>query len=151
LGPELELIRTRCSGSCSELGDVLRLGGTFGYAHYPCDTFWAPYVFGAFPERLEAFKSLVIVGKTVQVHATSSRSSRVIATLSHDVVGWVPDDRDPVMEKVGVFFYPWRKVNLPDQRTGYVIGLYVRSPLDYRAAFNQVDGTWKLTLFLKGD
>jgi len=36
-------------------------------------------------------------------------------------------------------------------RTGYVYGRYVRRPLDYRVAFNKIDGAWKLTAFVKGD
>lgn len=34
---------------------------------------------------------------------------------------------------------------------GYVSGKYVRSPIDYRAFFQQVDGKWQLTAFVAGD
>lgn len=133
-----------------ELGDVLRLGGTFGYGHYPRDTFWAPYVFGL-SGQLDNFWDAVIVGNNVQVHAQPSSSSPVIAALSYDVVKLGPYDPNPVTEKIGEFSYPWKRVRLADQRTGYVYGRYVRSPLDYRAAFNKIDGAWKLTAFVKGD
>jgi hypothetical protein len=133
-----------------QLGDVLRLGGTFGYAHYPRDTFWAPYVFGL-SRQLGDVWDAVIVGNNVQVHAQPSSSSPVIAALSHDVVKLGPYDPKPVMEKIGEFSYPWKQIRLADQRTGYVYGRYVRSPLDYRAAFNKIEGAWKLTLLLRGD
>lgn len=133
-----------------ELGDVLSLGGTFGYGKYSRDTFWAPYVFGLSGQLGDVWDA-VIVGNNVQAHAQPSNSSPVIAVLSYDVVKLGPYDPNPVTEKIGEFSYPWKQIRLTDQRTGYVYGRYVRSPLDYRAAFKKIDGAWKLTVFVKGD
>jgi hypothetical protein len=36
-------------------------------------------------------------------------------------------------------------------KKGYVKGEFVRSPIDYRAGFDKVDGKWKLRLFLARD
>jgi len=133
-----------------ELGDVVRLGGTFGYGKYSRDTFWAPYVFGLSGQLGDVWDA-VIVANNAQVHAQPSSSSPVIAVLSYDVVKFGPYDPNPVMEKIGEFSYPWKQIRLGDQRTGYIYGRYVRSPLDYRAAFKKIDGAWKLTVFVKGD
>ena len=45
----------------------------------------------------------------------------------------------------------WRAVRLPDGRAGFVDRRYLRSPIDYRAAFARIDGRWQMTLFLAGD
>src|SRR5437870_2710877 len=141
---------SRQSAIWRDLGDVLRLGGTFGYGSYPRDTFWAPYVFTS--KDLDAFsRDAAIVSANVQMHAEPSGASRVIATLSYDVVKLGPYDPNPVTEKIGEFSYPWKQIRLADQRTGYVYGRYVRSPLDYRAAFNKIDAAWKLTAFVEDD
>jgi hypothetical protein len=42
-------------------------------------------------------------------------------------------------------------VRLPDGRAGFVDSRFVRSPIDYRAAFARIDGRWQMTLFLAGD
>jgi len=60
-----------------ELGDVLRLGGTFGYGKYSRDTFWAPYVFGKFPEQGDAFNEAVILDENVKVRARPSSDAPV--------------------------------------------------------------------------
>ena len=133
-----------------ELGDVLSLGGTFGYGKYSRDTFCAPYVFGLSGQLGDVWDA-VIVGNNVQAHAQPSNSSPVITVFSYDVVKLGPYDPNPVTEKIGEFSYPWKQIRLAGQRTGYVYGRYVRSPLDYRAAFKKIDGAWKLTVFVKGD
>jgi len=133
-----------------ELGDVLRLGGTFGYGSYPRDTFWAPYVFTS--KGLDAFNGdAAIVDANVPMYAERSSTSRVISTLSYDIVKLGPYDPNPLTEKIGEFSYAWKQIRIADQRTGYVSSRYVRSPLDYRAAFNKIGRAWKLTAFVRGD
>jgi hypothetical protein len=45
----------------------------------------------------------------------------------------------------------WVRIRLGDGRTGHVWHAYVRSPVDYRALFNLIDGRWRMTAFVSGD
>ena len=45
----------------------------------------------------------------------------------------------------------WTRIKLRDGRTGYISSRYVRSPIDYRAVFNKMDGRWRMTAFVAGD
>jgi hypothetical protein len=45
----------------------------------------------------------------------------------------------------------WRRVKTEDGESGYVAARDVRSPIDYRAAFEKVDGRWMMTFFVVGD
>ena len=45
----------------------------------------------------------------------------------------------------------WAHVQLGDGRTGYIWDAFVRSPVNYRAFFNLIDGRWRMTAFLEGD
>jgi len=122
-----------------ELGEVLRLGGTFGYEQDSSHTFWAPYVFGGFKntDSLDAYGAMVVIGEEVRVRSLPSVQAPVIAIVSQEVVftvtetlkdGEKPDD--PKFSKVP----PWAHVTISSGRTGYIWRKHLRSPIDYRAA-----------------
>ena len=122
------------------LTDILALGGSF-----QGDTlFAAPYTYSAFPEELDSFQYVVIVGANVRVRAQPNLDASVLATLSFAVVR--ETTRDPSVAREG-----WRAVELSSGRTGFVSEKYVRSPLGYRAVFERRAGVWLLRSLVAGD
>ena len=121
-----------------ELGTVLALGGAF----HDADTFVAPYVFARWPEEVDAFAHLAVVGARVNVRASAHASAAVVDAVSFEILP-VATPRAPVNEA-------WVAVQLRG-RIGYVAAAYTRSPVDYRAIFSKRDGSWRLVTFVAGD
>lgn len=119
---------------------VLSMGGKLegtGKQKY----FTAPYTFTHFPRGFDAFESVVITAANVNVRQKPDAKSRVIGTLSHEVVKTTGNQEH---EK-------WVGVVTPSGRTGYVAKRFARSPVDYRARFNNATGRWRMEFFLAGD
>ena len=120
------------------LARVLALGGSFD----PDGRFVAPYVFSRGPEGVDAFEHLAVVGRGVRVRAEPRADAMPLGSLDHVIVRAAAEQ--PKDEA-------WRAVRLPDGRVGFVSHGDVRSPIDYRAAFERIGGRWRMTLFLAGD
>jgi hypothetical protein len=124
-----------------ELWEELRLvlvnGGSF-----PMPTaFAAPYVYSNWPDRFEAFECVAVIGKNVQLRVAPQRDAQVIASVSYLIVRLIAKSDDNM----------WAQVELGDGRTGYLWDDFVRSPVNYRAFFNLIDGRWRMTAFVEGD
>lgn len=121
-----------------ELATVLALGGTFSGG----DSFTAPYTFSRWPDGVDAFSHVAIIGNSVRARSAASRTAQTVASLSYAIVEQVesktPDD-------------DWVRVRLPGGAMGYVDQRYVRSPIDYRAIFTKDGGRWQMTVFVAGD
>jgi len=126
----------------SELIEVLSLGGTF-YKSEGRKGFWAPYTFSSFPDDLDAFEYAAITGKDVRVRARPNASAQIVATLSYDLVKADFSGKGGAIE--------WAKVTTPGGKGGYVLKKFVRSPVDYRAHFENIKGKWLMTVFIAGD
>src|SRR6185503_241944 len=61
----------------ADLATALALGGTFQSA----DSFAAPYVFAAWPQRFDSFECGVVIGERVRVRASAEPGSAVLATV----------------------------------------------------------------------
>jgi hypothetical protein len=122
-----------------ELGAVLALGGTFDGA----DAFVAPYVFSRWPNQIDAFEHVAVIGSNVAARATPDAQAGVMQTLTFSILRLAGDGGYPQR--------PWTAVVLPDGRTAYLASRYVRSPIDYRAYFRRSNGGWRMTMFLAGD
>jgi len=120
-----------------ELGTVLAFGGAFREG----GSFAAPYVFARWPERFDSFEHVSVLGTNVRVRAEKGLKGRILTALSFDVVRLA----SPAIDS------EWVHVKLRDGRTGYISSRYVRSPVDYRALFNKIDGRWRMTAFVAGD
>lgn len=101
-----------------------------------------PYVFGAWPDSLDAFEHLAVVGENVRVRAAPDTTADVLAALSFALIP-APYNAD-VPEG-------WRAVTLSDGRTGYVVARYLRSPIGYRLGFVHEGGRWRIAFFVAGD
>jgi len=133
-----EVIDNRAADFWSELGTILRLGGRFRTN----DAFDAPYTFSAWPENLDSFECLAIVGSRVRLRESPRLNARAVTHLDFAIVHATPGE----VERPG-----WRAVQLSDGRAGYVASQYVRSPIDRRALFQFHDGRWWLMAYVAGD
>jgi hypothetical protein len=126
-------------GIFEDLEQLLALGGSF-VGEGEGRSFWAPYVYSAWPEKHDAFESLAVIGNDVPLRESKDLSSPTIATLDHDIVTIVsPAASDP------------RQVKTADGKTGWVDGKHLYSPIGYRAGFSKSAGKWKLNALVAGD
>ena len=131
-------LRDPQSAVWGELGAVLALGGRFRSA----TSFEAPYVFAAWPERLDSFECAAVTGERVRVRATPDPLSAVVGTVSYDIV------RLAGSTAAGAGL---RHVVLANGVSGYMAARYVRSPVEKRAIFQATGGQWRLAAFVSGD
>lgn len=122
---------------------LLALGGTFASQDGVYE-FHAPYVFSRWPDDLDPREYVAITAPRVLVRVPGPRQGAVLAAVSYALVRRADGAGDP---KPGAQ-YP---VVLGDGRAGVVDGAFVRSPLDYRAAFRKTPGGWRLIHLLAGD
>ena len=122
---------------------LLTQGGSF-VGEGPGRSFWAPYVYSAWPDAHDAFASLAITGENVPLYQSADKTSPVIATLSYDIVQRAGDIGRDVGE--------WQNVKTADGHTGWVEARSVRSPIGYRAGFLKTnDGKWQINALVAGD
>lgn len=137
-------LEERDSRLWEELGLVLALGGSFQNA----DNFVAPYVFSRWPESVDSFENVAVLGRNVRVRAEPRAGSPVLTALSFDLVQVSVPGREKMTPEQA---RDWTAVKLRDGRTGYVSSRYVRSPVAHRAFLTRTNGSWKLTFFVAGD
>jgi hypothetical protein len=121
----------------ADLATVLALGGTFQSP----DSFVAPYVFAAWPERLDSFQCSAVIGARVRVRASAEPGSAVLASVSYQIVQVLQEQRNTAATHVSI----------PSGTTGFIATPFVRSPVDYRAIFQKTGGQWRLRAFVAGD
>lgn len=122
-----------------ELAAVLSLGGTYRIVG-GTPRFAAPYVFAAWPDTLDPFEHVAIVGENVAVRARPDPSAPVVARRSFAIVRREAGGNSR-----------WVRVRLASGASGFVAAELVRSPIDYRAVFQKRGGSWQLTAFIAGD
>jgi hypothetical protein len=123
-----------------ELGTVLAMGGAFSGP----DLFTAPYTFSNWPNDLDAFEFVAVVGSNVRVRTESRADAPVLATVDYailqvdDQAGFDAKDQ----EWTGIKF---------EGKKAYISSRFLRSPIDYRARFAKSNGQWRMIFFLAGD
>ena len=138
-GGAAELRRGLKEGSLmKELEQILPLGGKF-VGTGETRSFWAPYVYSAFPDSHDVFQSLVVIGEKVPLRQTPKGDAHVMALLSHDIV------------EIGKKEGDWQQIKTADGRHGWVEKRSVRSPIGYRAGFLKMDGKWRMNALVAGD
>lgn len=123
---------------------VLSLGGEL-----KGETFQAPYVFAKWPQSVDAFEFVAIVGELVSVREEPRPDAPKLAALSWDIVTFrewkgLGENGTPTAES-------WAQIELGSGKTGWVYGRYVYSPVSWRAIFEKREGRWVLTTFIAGD
>jgi hypothetical protein len=104
----------------------------------------APYVFGAWPDSLDAFEHGAVVGEEVRVRAGPGTAARTIGSASFEIL---PVTRWRIDGPGG----PWAEVRLPSGYTGYIAQRYLWSPIDFRIGFERRPDGWAVSFFLAGD
>jgi hypothetical protein len=120
------------------LGAVLALGGSFDRE----GRFIAPYIFSRWPDKIDSFENIAIVGANVRVRESPRNDSTIVDSLSFVIVPLLREQK----EHEG-----WISIRRRNGKPGYVVSQYARSPIDYRAIFARIDGRWQLITFLAGD
>jgi hypothetical protein len=123
----------------AELAAVLALGGTFSTP----DTFVAPYVFSRWPQGLDAFEHVAVVGDRVRIRTAPRPDAEAAAVSSFEIL--------PLARQSGDAPEEWTAVTIAGRKIGYVASRFVRSPIGYRAYFSREDGRWQMLMFIAGD
>ena len=134
-----QLDRPETSRLWDELGAALRLG----CARDPeGEDYYSPSMFVAGEGVFEdPFTAAVAIRPGAELRAAPEASAALVATLDWDVVTVPEWDGEAA----------WQRVVRADGRGGYVRSEDLRSPIDYRAAFQRVDGRWRMVAFIAGD
>lgn len=123
----------------AELATVLALGGTFSSA----DSFVAPYIFSRWPEGVDAFEHVAVVGDRVRVRVAPRPDAETAGVSSFEIL--------PVARQSADTTEAWTAVALSPTKVGYIASHLVRSPIGYRAFFGKQGGRWQMLMFLAGD
>jgi hypothetical protein len=127
----------------SVLLQVLQNGGTFvdfnGRQQYV-----ARSTFGAWPKSVDSFEHCAVIAPQASMYSLPDTGSTVIKTLSYDVVK--PDSSALCTQD-----QEWIKVSTGTGDSGFIQTKALRSPIDYRAAFEKIDGRWIMTSLVAGD
>ena len=129
-----------------ELREVLTLGGTFNEGK---TIFTAPYIFTEFPEKIDAFQHVAIIDKNVKVYSEPDLDSKIIGKLDYSIVRVL--DRNVNSSNTKGVSNGWLKVENFSGEAGFVLAKYTRSPIDYRASFQNIGGAWEMMFFVAGD
>lgn len=124
----------------TELREVVTRGGAFRDG-----AFWAPYVYSSFPDDLDSFEYVAVLGDAVVLRSRPDTSGTTVATLAYDLV---KVDYTGLADPENA---PWYKVATTDGREGYLPAGSFRSPVDYRASFAKKRGVWRMTVLVAGD
>lgn len=122
-----------------ELGAVLSLGGTFTAPNQ----FTAPYTFSKWPNDVDSYDNIAVTGSNVRIRSAPSLDASILTRVSFAILKLAEESRDGHRAE-------WTAVEV-NGRTGYIKSEFVRSPIDYRAAFEFSGGQWRLVFFLNGD
>jgi len=122
--------------------EAAALGGTF----VQTDLYVLPYTAGELPDNADPYLSIIAVGDRTLLYAAPKEGAKVLGDVTHQLLEKL--DIEPAdMEKTGPDYLRVKA----DMGEGYVRVSETRSPLDYRAVFELVDGKWKLSAFVAGD
>jgi hypothetical protein len=130
----------------SVLERILAGGGAFSESR---KAFSAPYIYATWPEAYDAFDYGAITGSGVRLRAEPNLSSRIMKTISHDIVLVLSES---LPEEIDGEIYPWVQVETLDGIQGYVFGKFIAYPVGYRAGFRRAgNGEWYMMFLVAGD
>ncbi|MBI1238925.1 MAG: hypothetical protein GC199_06230 [Alphaproteobacteria bacterium] len=128
----------------TELSAILSLGLTKEEMGWT-----GPYVFSRWPDQFDAFEYLLVLDKETPLLADPCDPASVLVTLGDAIVRQAdPDDGGP-----SACDWPLEYTSVDDEKghKGYIATDRMRSPLDYRANFQKIDGEWRLAFLVAGD
>ncbi len=116
-----------------ELYDILNFGGDFEPGSNRTK-YWVPRVYVAWPEAFDADSFVCAIGR-VAMRESADPHSKVIAVLNWDI-----------LKRLGEPGH----VRTADGRVGWVEPRSLHGKYDYRAAFVERGGSWKMIEFVTG-
>ena len=134
-------------GMLRELEQVLILGGSFR-GEGAQRSFWAPYVYSAWPDAHDPWETLAVISENVPLLRVPDRATVPDALLSYDLVERVSPPQPPAAAAPEPQFI---EVATADERRGWVSSSSLRSHVGYRAGFMKVAGRWRMNAFVAGD
>lgn len=130
------------------LTGILADGGSFNETR---TEFCAPYVVSQWdkvvrqlPEGTDTLGYLAIKGKDVAVRTDPHLTAPVVATLSYDVVQYVSNSQ--VIDRSNPGASSWSKIKTPTGPEGFVLDIYLGSPMDYGVCFIKRKDKWVMTM-----
>lgn len=126
----------------TELESLLTLGGKF-LGEGESRSFWAPYVYSAWPDPYDSFMHVAAVKADVPIHARADGASEVKARVSWEILE-VGEPSTDAPEG-------WTKVTRNGGIIGWVRSGDVRSPIGYRAGFSRKGDRWRMDALVAGD
>lgn len=124
---------------------VLTMGG-----QQPTDSqFTAPYVYAFWPDSMDAFEHVAVIGDTARVHEAAAPDSRVLGGALHSILKFREWRGLPASGVAADT--TWAKVLLPNADSGWILGASVYSPVGWRAMFVRRGGRWLMIFFVRGD
>lgn len=124
-----------------ELDQILSMGGTLGGEEAP-PSFWAPYIYSAWPETIDAFSYVAATRAGVPVRERADDSAAEVASLDWEIVERIDSARENET---------WVHIRTEKGIEGFVASSDVRSPVGYRAGFSRRSGEWKMDALVAGD
>jgi len=125
----------------TELAAVLALGGSFDGT----EEFTAPYTFSRWPQGVDSFEHVAVIGANVRIRSEARADAAVITSVSYSIL----ELHEEALQKDWAH-EEWTAIKLNGQKA-YVASRLIRSPIDYRARFVYSSGRWQMTLFIAGD
>jgi hypothetical protein len=122
---------------------------TMGGEQSTDSTFMAPYAFAFWPDSIESFDHVAVIGDTVRVLDAPSSGARVLGSASNSILKFREWRGMPESDIAADT--TWAHVELPDGTTGWISGASVYSPVSWRAMFVHREGRWRMVFFAAGD
>ena len=124
---------------------VLTMGG-----QQPSDSqFTAPYVYAFWPDPMDAFEHVAVIGDSVRVHDAPMANSRVLGGAQNSILKFREWRGLPASGVAADT--TWAKVLLPNADSGWIRGASVYSPIGWRAMFVRRGGRWQMIFLVRGD
>lgn len=102
----------------------------------------------------DPFSDIYIIGEAVNVRSQPRSDSRVIGTLTNEIVKADPAGFGRLtsqQRELSQTLEGWMPVITPSGEPGYVSSRYAYFAAGYRARFENKQGQWRMTIFITGD
>jgi hypothetical protein len=136
-------LETASSPVWDELEEILENGGRFRGVGGE-RSFWAPSVYAAWPDSLDAFVYVAAMGAEVPLRSAPADSATEIERVDWEILERMQDETSSDDSK-------WIQVRTAQRKVGWVRESDVRSPIDYRAGFKTTGGEWRMNVLVAGD
>jgi hypothetical protein len=111
--------------------------------------FVAPYVYAFWPDSMDAFEHIAVIGSAARLHQQPLADARVVGTVDHSILR-VREWRG--LSAAGVPADTiWANVQLPSGASGWIRSADVYSPVGWRAMFVRQGNRWSMVFFVAGD